>query len=239
MPLSRILPAALLLAGLALPAHAAPIWTGSSIFSLQLTSGVADLTSPQVANYRVATSHPEMGLQLRYDYFISDETAWNLAGGIGFYRETDTPAATAPANAADIHRTESSWQITLGIDRVAHLTTQYHLFAGPAIQLWSGRAKVSPAAFGGPFPGPAFPGAASTQVDDAVRLSIIARIGVHLRLGDTWGGYGQIGHYWGWASAAEGGGDQHWWPSGANAAIGVAWHWGRSDEESRRWRRTS
>jgi len=239
MPLSRILPVALLLAGPALPAHAAPIWTGSSIVSIQLTSGVADLTSPQVANYRVATSHPEMGFQFRYDHFIGEETAWNVAAGIGFYHETDTPAATAPANSADIHRTESSWQITAGIDRVAHLTPRYHLFAGPALQLWSGRAKVSPAAFGGPFPGPASPGAAATQVDDAVRLALLWRFGVHLRMGDSWGGYAQLGHYWGYASAGENGGNQHWWPSGGNAAFGIAWHWGRSDEEGKRWRRTS
>jgi len=195
---------------------AADIKKGSSILAIQLTEGAADFIGPARGGYVGAYDHSEMGVQVQYWNFIAEGCAVNLSGGIGHFAETDKPGSTAAAGDQDFKYTQTSWQARVGIDHVAHLDDRFHLFIGPGIQVWNGKAKFE----GGPAPvGPAI------ETGKTLRVALSGRIGVHVRMNERVGVFGQLGHYFGYATAkdkTDKDAKATWWPSGHDGAAGVA-----------------
>lgn len=194
-------------------ASAAGFEKGSSLFAVQLSEGVADLVDPTGAgNYISAYDHSELGVQAQYWYFLKDEYALNLSGGIGFFSEINKPGQNAAPGATDFKYTQTSWQVRVGGDRVAKINDRFHIFAGPGIQLWSGKAKFD----GGPSFTPAL------ESKNVMRWALEGRIGMHIALSEQAGLFGQLGHYVGYASVTDKGSKATWWPSGHDGAIGFA-----------------
>lgn len=207
--MKRCLMAAVLMACTAAAVHAAPIQKGSSIFTIQVNEGVADLYSPTGDGYVTAYSHSEVGLQAQYFHFFRDDYAFNVTAGFGWFSEKDEPGPAALPGSPDLKYTQSSWKVRVGGDRVAHLTDRIHLFAGPGFEYWSGKAKFEPGAF---------------ETKNVGRFALSGRMGVHLKMGDSVGIFGQLGHYIGYASVKDGGAKATWWPSGHDGAGGIAFN---------------
>jgi len=196
-------------------ASAAGFEKGSSLFAVQLSEGVADLVDPAGAGtYITAYDHSELGVQAQYWYFLKDEYALNLSGGIGWFSEINQPGDDAAPGATDFKYSQTSWQVRVGGDRVAKINDRFHVFAGPGIQLWSGKAKFD----GGSNPDytPAL------ETKNIMRWALEGRIGVHIAWSERVGLFGQLGHYIGYASVTDKGSKATWWPSGHDGAIGFA-----------------
>lgn len=209
----RLGSAAALLLTLATAATAKPIEKGSSIFAIQLTEGRVDLAEPTAGaagTYLTSftSAPPEIGIQAQFWHFLQEEYAFNLAGGVGFYSEKDQ--SSAPTD-PDLEYKQSSWYLRVGGDRVAHITPRFHIFAGPGIQFWSGKWKVEG-------------GGASFESQPTKRLALDGRFAMHLKMGESFGLFGQLGHYIGYAWSADGDSKTHWWASGHNGAAGMAFN---------------
>jgi hypothetical protein len=193
-------------------ASAAGFEKGSNLFALQLTEGVADLVDPSGAGgYMGAYDHTELGGQVQFWHFFAEDYALTLSGGIGFFSETDQPGRDAPAGSPDGKYTQSSWQARLGCDRVGRISDRIHLFAGPGVQVWSGKAKFED-----------INGSFNAESANTLRIAAEGRIGVHVAWNDKVGGFCQLGHYFGRASAEDKGSKTTWWPSGHDGAFGIA-----------------
>jgi hypothetical protein len=185
---------------------------GTNILSLQFVEGTADLVDPNGAGtYLSAYDHSEFGAQLQFWHFMNEEYAVSLSGGMAFFSETDKPGDLAATGATDFKYTQSSWQVRLGGDRVAKISDRFHLFAGPGLQVWNGKAK---------FDGGSFTPALETP--DVMRIALHGRIGVHMAQSERFGGFCQIGHYMGMATAEDKGSKTTWWPSGFTGGFGMA-----------------
>ena len=210
MRLVRIAGAAALLLTIAGLSSAAPIQKGSSILAIQVTEGNVSLSEPS-GNY--LTSFPsapnEIGLQAQWWKFLREEYAVNVSGGIGMYSEKDE--SSDPLD-PEVKYTQSSWQVRVGGDRVAHVNDRFHIFFGPGIQFWTGKWKLES-------------GGSEFEAEATKRLALNGRIAVHLKCGESFGLFGQIGHYFGYAWAADGDAKTHWWATGHDGAGGLAFNW--------------
>lgn len=176
-------------------AAAAPIGKGASIFAIQLSEGTADLVTPELGfGYIFATDRfeSEMGVQAQYWRFMADDYAFNITAGIGFHSETDQPSPdSAAVGYGDFKYTQSSWQVRIGGDRMAQIGERFMAFAGPGIQVWSGKAKFEDVT----------PPSASIETESTMRIALHVRYGGVIRLGEGFSLIGHLGHYWGYASA--------------------------------------
>jgi len=195
------------LALFALPelASAASLQKGTSVLAIQLNRGVADLTGNQ-GGVLFSSSRPELGFQAQYWMFLADEYGLNVSAGIGYFKESET-ADPAVLGASDYTETMNSWQIRVGGDRFAKVTEKLQIFAGPGIQLWSGKRTISNQ---------------GVDVEDptTTRWALSGRIGANIAIGENFGLIGHIGQYWGYATASEGAADTKWLPSGSEGAMG-------------------
>ncbi len=184
---------------------------GNSVLSFQATTGIADLATPEGGSGGItAYAHSEWGGQVAFQHLMSEDWALALSGGIGTFKETDKPGTNALPGAPDFIYKQSSWQGRIGADRFVHLTDKFHLFVGPGLSYWSGKAK--------------FTTGTSTPVESqrAKRFALNGRMGAHIALGDKVGLEGSIGHYFGFASAKDAGAKANWSPSGTESAVGLA-----------------
>ncbi len=207
---------ALAAATLATAASAAPIHKGSSILAIQVYEGDADFVNPEAFDpgYISAYGHSEIGVQVQYWRLLTNAYGLNFTGGIGFFNETNEPGGNAAPTAGDSKYSQSSWQFRVGGDRVVHINDRFHLFVGPGIQVWSGRAKFEDET----------PPAAEIESENVTRVAISGRIAAHVKMGDSFGLMGQWGHYVGRASAEDAGAKANWWPSGHQGAGGIAFN---------------
>jgi hypothetical protein len=192
------------------PAHAEGLAKGSSILSFQLTTGTADLASPEDGFGNItAYDHSEWGGQIQFQRLLSDDWALALSGGIGTFSETDVPGDNAAPGDEDFKYTQSSVQFRLGADRFVHISPTFHLFVGPGLQYWSGDSKREL-------------GDESIETGTTTRWAFNGRMGAHVGLGDSFGLEGHIGHYFGFANAEDQGAEVSWTPSGFESAVGIA-----------------
>jgi hypothetical protein len=213
MKLTRLLVCALLLVGSGAVASAAPIEKGSSILAFQLTESDAEFISPiefSGGDEVTAIPHYEMGVQAQFWHLVSEDWALALAAGIGFFKETDE---SADPTTADFEYTQSSFQARAGLDRFVHLSDTFHLFVGPGLQYWTGSTKYE----GGPS-------ALDSESENTNRIALSGRMGAHVKLGDSFGLVGHLGHFWGHASGEDGNAKATWWQSGQDGAAGFAFN---------------
>lgn len=195
------------LALLLLPAlaSAASLEKGSSLLAIQLSRGGADLTGDG-GGILIAFQRSEVGIQGQYWYFMAKEYAVNVTGGIGYFKESET---ADPDVNVDLTLSSSSWQFRLGGDRFAQVTDKLQIFAGPGIQIWSGKAKAED-----PF--------GEVEGPSTTRYALSGRIGAHILIGENFGLMGHLGQYWGYATASDGAMETKWLPSSSEGAMGFS-----------------
>jgi hypothetical protein len=192
------------------PAHAEGLAKGSSILSFQATTGTADLTTGRGGGRITAYDHSEWGGQVSFQHLMSDDWAIALSGGIGTFKETDEPGNSSPPLTTDFVYKQSSWQARIGADRFVHISPSFHLFVGPGLQYWSGKAKSEDAGV-------------ETETVRTKRFAFNGRMGAHVALSDGVALIGHLGHYLGHASATSDGAKASWMPSGTESAVGFAY----------------
>jgi hypothetical protein len=188
-------------------ASAASLQKGASLLAIQVSRGVADLTG-DAGGILITFTRPEVGVEGQYWYFMADEYAVNVAGGIGYFKESDT-ADPAVVGATDFTTTVSSWQFRIGGDRWAKLTDKLQVFAGPGIQIWGGKAKAEDPT-------------SEVEGPSTTRYALSGRMGAQIMMGQNFGLIGHLGQYWGYATADEGGAKTKWLPSGSEGAMGFS-----------------
>jgi hypothetical protein len=213
LALALVAAAALVTALLFAPARAAELAKGANIVSLQLSHGDADFGTPEGLSPGEVTAyeHSEWGGQLQLQHMLSDKWALAVSYGIGTFKETNSYGEPALPGTPDGEYTHSSWNVRVGADRFVSLADDFHLFAGPGIEYWSGDSKFD------------FPAFSVTEESEATtRISLTARIGVHVGLSSSLALNGHIGGYVGTASAEQDGAEASWMPSGNQGAMGLA-----------------
>jgi hypothetical protein len=196
------------------PVAAAGLAKGSSILSFEIADGDGDFITPESGSGGVtAYDHSEWGGQLQYQYLVSEDWAMAASFGVGTFKEKDTPGTNASPSDPTFTYKQSSWQVRLGADRFVHLSETFHLFCGPGLHVWSGKAKFTDAT-----------ATTSTTVESesTTRVALDGRIGAHIGLGSSVALVGELGRYVGHASGKDAGAKAAWWPSGNHGAMGLA-----------------
>jgi len=187
--------------------HADAPSKGNSFLLLQLTNGDVSYASPLSAGGSIsAYPQTEWGGGAQYQHMLSPEWAIVLGGGIGTYKETDTPQATGTDPKVEYKQT--SWNARLGADRFIKLTEKVNLFTGPGVVYWSGKAKT-------------IVGGVTDERPKTTRIALDGRLGANVLIGKTWGLSGQIARYVSRATAKDSGAKAEWWPSGTSGAVGL------------------
>jgi len=192
---------------LAGPACAASTAAGASILAIQLSRGVAEYAFPASGEI---FNHSELGVQAQYWYFLREDYGVNFAAGIGYFKESSTTDPGILLGSSE-GQTINSWQVRIGGDRFAKLSDKLHLFAGPGIGLWSGKSKFT------------VDGSTTSETPTVFRWTLSGRIGTHILMGENFGLIGQVGQYWGYATAEDGDGfKSKWLPSSSEGAMGFS-----------------
>src|SRR5437773_2493781 len=96
--------------------HANASAKGNSFLLFQLTNSDVSYASPLSAGGSIsAYPQTEWGGGVQYQHMVSPEWALALGGGIGKYKETDTPQATGTD--LKVEYRQSSWNARIGADR--------------------------------------------------------------------------------------------------------------------------
>jgi hypothetical protein len=201
----------------AFAASALAVTKGTGIYAIQLGSGTADLYDPSSAGtsgYISAYDHSELNVQGQYWRMLSDDYAFALSGGVGFFTEENEPGTAASPGDPTSKYTQSSFHIRAGGDRVANVGPRAILYFGPGFEYWSGKAKFE--GFGGP----------TRETENVTRISLAGRMGGMMLIGPTWGMTGDIGHKIGIASAEDQGAKVTTWASSFEGHGGIFFMFG-------------
>jgi outer membrane protein with beta-barrel domain len=192
----------------------AAVGRGTSLFSLQLSHGTADLTSDAGGGYITAYDHSEIGAGAQFWHLFSDNYAFALSGGVGFFSEKDEPGTAAPPGSSEFKYTQSSFFVRAGGDRMVQVGDQALLYFGPGFEFWSGKATFD----------------ADTPTEDerepTKRFSISGRIGGIMTIGPSWGLHINVGRKIGYATVEQDGAKATWWPSSVDAQSGIVFVFG-------------
>ena len=224
---------AVVAAGLMWMAIAPAAWAagkGGSMLAIELTNGTADFadkftgttaspTDPTAA-YITAWDHSELGLQLQYWKMMSEDYAFTITAGWGFFSETNKPGQGAAPGSPDAKFSISSFNVRLGGDRVVKLSERMSLYAGPGIEFWSGNAKFEP----DPFTNT---GTGEYKNESTMRWGLSGRLGGTMWLNESVGLTGHVGGRYGHASVEEQGAKASWWPSSMESSAGFIYLFGK------------
>ena len=197
---------------LASPALAAG--KGTTLFSIGLSNGTADLYGPSGSNYITAFSHSEIGVSARSWYYMNEDYAVTLDAALGFFSETDKPGNGAATGASDEKYTQNSYSLRLGGDRMVKVGDRATFYFGPGLEYWVGKAKWD-------HLGP------NTESENVTRYSLSSRIGAMMNLTQTVSLGCNIGRKLGVATADDLGRKVMWWPSSFDATGGVIFKFGK------------
>ena len=191
---------------------------GTSMIAVQLGVGTANLYDPSIAatsGYISSYEHSEDGVQLQYWNLMSDDYAFTIAGGLGFFSEEDKPGtAAAPGSTSDKY-TQTSYRVRVGGDRVVSVGKRAVLYFGPGVEFWSGKSKLETVGL-------------TLKSESTARISLSGRMGGTMMIGSNWGFTGDMGHLIGHASAEDHGAKASWWPSSLDAHGGLLLEFGGS-----------
>lgn len=186
---------------------------GSSLFSIQLGNGTADLVQPGGPGYITAFSVSEIEPKIEFSRMLSDDYAFTMNAGIGMYSETDKPGDAAAPTDPDQKTTVSSFFVRVGGDRVVKVGDRSIFYFGPGVEYWSGKYKYEAATF-------------SEESESTMRVSLSGRVGGIMMIGENWGFTCNVGRVVGIASAEWDGAKANWTPSSSNASGGLVFHFG-------------
>lgn len=214
IPLMRtrlaLLAAALLLAT-AGPALAAG--KGSTLFSIQIGHGQADLVSPAGTGYITSFAISELEPKLELSHLFKDDYAFNVSAGIGMFSETDKPGTAAAPGDPDLETKVSSFYVRVGGDRIVSVGERATFYFGPGVEYWSGKYEYTT-------------GSNTEESEATTRISLSGRIGGTMMLGESWGFTCNAGHRIGMASAKWDGAEANWTPSSSSASGGLLFVFG-------------
>ncbi len=182
-----------LAAMMSLATSAFALGKGSSMFSIQLGSGTADLVSNSadyVTSYQLNVLEPKV----EFSHLFKDDYAFNIATGLGYFKETDKSRTTG---VGDQETTVSAFFVRVGGDRIVKIGERANVFFGPGIEYWSGSADY------------AAPGIDESG-ESTSRISLVGRIGGTMMLGESVGFTVQAGNRKGLASAKWDGAEANW-----------------------------
>jgi hypothetical protein len=189
---------------------------GGSILSIGVFQGTGDYAGPENGTgYISAFDHSEIGVGAEYWYMFSADYALALQGSIGFFSESNEPGANAAPGSPEAKFTTSSMKLRVGGDRVGQIGDRFTWFMGPGIEYWTGKAT-----FENIF------AAGELETESTSRVGISGRVGGIMKLSDSIGLQGQVGHTLGSASAEDAGAKATWYPSSFNASWGLAFSFG-------------
>ncbi len=195
---------------------AATAFAGEGLLGIQITNGTGDFYSPDDPTgpgYLSAYQSPEIGIGLQYWRLMTQDYAFNVSAGIGFFNEKEQPGDALASNSPDLKYTQSSWNVRVGGDRAVKISDRAIVYFGPGLEMWSGKAKFEN--FGSGLTPDSY------ESQNVMRFGISGRVGGAMMLSDAVGFNCQIGRYVGYASAEEKGAKTTWWPSGFQASGGV------------------
>jgi len=178
---------------------------GTILLGASLTAGSADFVTSD-GTYLSAYDHGEIGADVTSWYFLDDDLAFTLSGGIGGFRETQKSGTTDQR-----FYTQHSWHVRLGLDHAIQFAQDSMIYFGPGLEYWTGHARFD--GFGG----------VEGNTPDVQRLSVSARFGGIVVLGDSYGLNGHIGYRMGYAQAKDGDAETTWYPNGFDAAAGLVY----------------
>ena len=187
------------------------------IIGIGVMHGTADLAANAVstAGTNGAFSTPEVGGRFEYWNMMRENYALNFQANIGFQSESDKPRSDATAGTKEGKYTTTSWSVRLGGDRVWSPLANTHVFVGPGLEFWTGKAKFEDIG-----------GAGTYETENVKRISLHGHTGAIMMLGSSWGISGQIGHKLGYATYEEKGGKTTWWPSSIDGAMELVFGFG-------------
>lgn len=193
-------------------ASAAVPQKGTTMFAVQVGETATDLVDVVASDGYLTSAnfatHPDLTVSAQLWRFLSNEYALSLSGGIGFFSETDEPGDAALPGSPNLKYTQSSWRVRLGGDRWGHISDRFQVFAGPGIQMSSGKWKFDD-------------GTTTTESENTTVIGIEGRMGARIMWTDKVGMIAHLGHYLGYASASASGAKTHWWASGHDGAAGL------------------
>jgi hypothetical protein len=210
----KLLPAitaAIAVLAAASPAHA--IGKGTSMLSLQLGNGIADLVQPSGDDYITSFQVSVVEPNIEYSYLFKDDYAFRIGAGMSTFKETDEPGDSAPPDSPDLETTVSGFFVRMGGDRIVKVGERAVLYFGPGLEFWSGKYEFT----AGPF---------TEESESTTRISLAGRVGGTMMLGETWGFTCNVGRRVGIASAEWDGAKASWWPSSTNASGGLVFQFG-------------
>jgi hypothetical protein len=178
---------------------------GTILLGASVTAGTADFVTSD-GTYLSAYDHGEIGAAVETWYFLDDDLAFTLSGGIGAFREKQKAGTTDQR-----FYTQRSWHVRLGVDHAIEFAQESMLYFGPGLEYWTGHSKFD--GFGG----------IEGNTPDVQRLSVSARFGGIVVLGDSYGLNGHIGYRMGYARAEDGDAETTWYPNGFDAAAGLVY----------------
>jgi len=198
---------------LAVAGPAAAAGKGSTLFSIQIGHGQADLAAPGSAGYITSFAVSELEPKLELSYLFKDDYAFNVSAGIGMFSETNKPGTAAAPGDPDQETKVSSFYVRVGGDRIVSVGERATLYFGPGVEYWSGKYEYTQGSF-------------TEEPDATTRLSLSGRIGGTMMLGESWGFTCNAGHRIGMASAKQDGAEANWTPSSTSASGGLLFVFG-------------
>lgn len=178
---------------------------GTILVGASATAGSGDFVTSD-GTYLSAYDHGEVGAGLSTWYFIDDNMAFTVSGGIGKFREKQKAGVSGQR-----FYTQNSWNLRVGLDHVVDFSRDALFYFGPGVEWWAGHSRFE--GFGAP----------EGDTPDVQRLSISARFGGMVILGDSYGLNGHIGYRMGYARAKDEDAETTWFPNGFDAAAGLVY----------------
>jgi hypothetical protein len=207
---------ALSILALAVSAGSAFAAAGGSILSIGVFQGAGDYAGPEDGNgYITAFDHSELGVGAEYWYMFAEDYALAIQGSFGFFSETNEPGDNAIPGAPEAKFSTTSFKLRVGGDRVGQIGDRFTWFMGPGVEFWSGKATFEE-----------FFGPGEVETESTTRIGVSGRVGGIMKLTESVGVQGQVGHTLGYATAEEAGAKATWYPSSFNASWGLSFSFG-------------
>ncbi len=147
----------------------------------------------------------EVGGEIEYCRFLSDQWTLGIGGGYHFSRTSTTEYGLG----TDVTETHS-FTARIGGDRYAFIDDNVALFAGPGVVFTRGRWKDSDT------------GGFVEEGPEATELGLNGRIGMYARVARRWALVGHIGQVLSHTSGKNSDGKVSWWASTHEGSVGLA-----------------
>ncbi|HTQ43174.1 MAG TPA: hypothetical protein VMI75_10500 [Polyangiaceae bacterium] len=200
---------------LALASNASAFQKGQGLFAINVGGGEAEWLQPAGGSGYITSQSPlpQITVGAELWQFTSNDMAWNVSGGAGFFSETDQPGTAAAPGAPDLKSTLDSWHARLGADHFARVGERAQLYSGGGVYYQSGQFKYDD-------------GVTTTTSPAAVGYGLDGRIGVICAVSKSvWMG-GRIGHSFGLANGSQDGAKSSWWTSSTYGDASLAFAFG-------------